>query len=143
MNHSVIVGVNDAAYWRDIDGDGVFDGVYAVNHLGRIDGTEDGGVLDDASATFIPFADHTNHPRQGNYWWNQYGVDTSADGRGSNAPEMGAGASESDRADINVITTGGVIMRGGGGMKTPHRLVMVEPTWVGLMINQFVLKEVF
>lgn len=100
----------------DINGDGVMDGVRGVNEDG-VQGT-----------TFIPYANHYNSSRVGNWWWQQIDGETQANFAtygyadlaaaqadvGGNRPEMGAGTSLTDGADINIIATGSVELFGGG-----------------------------
>lgn len=117
-----IVGANEV----DINGDGIMDGVRGVNE----DGVQE--------TTFIPYANHYNSSRQGNWWWQQIHEASSLDPNnppvgvnvttallgayiasydpndiGGNRPEMGAGSS-TDGADINIIATGSVEVKGGG-----------------------------
>ncbi|MDF1826205.1 MAG: filamentous hemagglutinin N-terminal domain-containing protein [Verrucomicrobiales bacterium] len=93
----------------DIDGDGIPDGVYAI-----VDGEID-------TDTFIPYANHYNSSRTGNWWWQQIHEESVVENRyagaaadiGGNRPEMGAG-SATDYANINVIATGDILVLGGG-----------------------------
>ncbi|MCB1235813.1 MAG: hypothetical protein KDM91_12155, partial [Verrucomicrobiae bacterium] len=134
-----IVGINDVAFYRDVNGDTVPDGVYAINSFGvlnednpKVGGDGNGIVGDagDASAdpTLIPFANHFMRVETGNYWWQQLDPGDEARaagfvsiagvvdplGLGGRSPEYGAGQSAANRADINVVSTGAVILQGGG-----------------------------
>ena len=117
-----IAGMNE----RDIDGDGLVDGVYAVNLFGVLDGTVDangdGGIsTEEANGTFIPYANHYNSSRLGNWWWQQIhehskatrGVAYSEDLVGGLRPENGAGT-VTKTADINLIAAGNVEITSGG-----------------------------
>jgi filamentous hemagglutinin family protein len=108
VDNDVLVGVVDPAYFRDVNGDTVADGVYAINSAGLLDGSA--GSLTPGDPTLIPFA---NHFTTGNWWYQQL-PDLSASGLGNILPEHGAGQSASQRADINVVATGNVSVEGGG-----------------------------
>jgi len=132
-----IAGTNE----RDIDGDGLVDGVYAVNAFGVLDGTIDhngDGVLpgtgvgedaEEANGTFIPYANHYNSARVGNWWWQQIHEHSKAnvagyseDNLGGLRPENGAGGRNpasgaidiNSTADINLIAAGNVEITAGG-----------------------------
>lgn len=113
----VLVAMAGNAFGQEVDinGDGLVDGVRAIDET---------GVLGD---TFISYSNHFNSARVGNWWWQQiqaeaelnfsnYGyadATAAAADRGGNRPEMGAGSVTSG-ADINVIAKGNVEVRGGG-----------------------------
>ncbi|MCB1093804.1 MAG: hypothetical protein KDL87_19845, partial [Verrucomicrobiae bacterium] len=100
------------AYMRDINGDTVPDGVYAVNSTGILDASN---TSSGNNPTFVSFSNHYSSATTGNWWWQQ--IDAASPdplGYGSRTPEMGAGISETNRADINIALTGGLLMKGGG-----------------------------
>lgn len=126
-----IVGIYDPAYFRDINGDTIPDGVYAINSSGVLDednlltgGDADGNrATNPGNPTLIPFANHFTDERQGNWWWQQIDAQNPDPiGLGGNLPEHGAGGYDrttgavdsSVRADINVVTKSAVVMQGGG-----------------------------
>lgn len=100
------------AYMRDMNGDTVPDGVYAVNSSGILDAsnTSTGG-----NPTFMSFSNQYTSNVFGNWWYQQIDA-ASADplGLGGRLPENGAGQSITNRADINVALTGGLLMKSGG-----------------------------
>jgi len=126
---------------RDINGDGIMDGVYAVNQAGIQNGTpgvnNDGTVVND-DATFISYANHFSSSRVGNWWWQQIDAAARTSGHtgfvagyaaaetlGGRRPEMGAGQTVlnangsfnqalSTGADINLIARGNITVTGGG-----------------------------
>ncbi|MCB1237494.1 MAG: hypothetical protein KDM91_20690, partial [Verrucomicrobiae bacterium] len=127
-DNDVIVGINDVQYYRDVDGDTVPDGVYAINSTGVLD---DSNLSTGGDPTLIPFANRyidQSGTTNGNWWWQQ--LDPGQDainagfvsaagvidplGLGGRLPEYGAGQSQSNRADINVALTGGLLMQSGG-----------------------------
>ena len=89
----------------DNDGDGIMDGVQGINYTGAVDGT------------YIPYANSYNNSRGGNWWWQRIeavGSTEATGGLGANRPEMGAGQSATQRADINIALTGALLMNSGG-----------------------------
>ncbi len=85
--------------------DGMADGVLLVNETGPVAGT------------YMAYANHFNSQSQGNWWWQRIeavGSPERTGGVGANRPEMGAGLSATNRADINVILTGKLSMEAGG-----------------------------
>lgn len=103
---------SNPGYFHDLNGDTVADGVYAINSSGILD--EDNPATG-GDPTMIPFANHFMSERFGNWWWQQ--IDGEAPDPkllGGLAPEHGAGQSSTVRADINVVTTGPVLLNSGG-----------------------------
>jgi|GEM_PF-733403 len=121
-----VVAIAGDAFGQEVDmnGDGLVDGVRAIDET---------GVLGD---TFVPYANHFNSSRAGNWWWQQIHeasiidptIDTNLSGGyvasyaanvtattefGGNRPEMGAGAI-GDTADINLIAKGDIEIVSGG-----------------------------
>lgn len=100
-----IVAVVGNAYGqeKDMNGDGIPDGVMGINST---------GLLTD---TFIPYSNHYNSDTGGNWWWQQIDAkDPDPLGLGSLRPENGAGTA-SQGANINVLATGTVTMQVGSG----------------------------
>lgn len=122
---------------RDINGDGIVDGVYAINQFGvlvdsaysgtaapgttTVDHNGSGGIEgDEANGTFIPYANHYNSSRVGNWWWQQIHEHSkinvagySEDTMGGLRPESGAGTA-AKTADINLIAARDIEVNGGG-----------------------------
>lgn len=109
------------------------DGTIAIRQDGAIKGlgVASGGATDyigdtPVSDTLIPYANHYMDARQGNWWWQQihhdsldvggadYVASYSASDLGGNRPEMGAGQSLANTADINLIAASNVLVQGGG-----------------------------
>lgn len=119
-DNDVLVGIYDPRFFRNINDDGIVDGVYAINSAGVLDenNTATGASAPgagDGNPTFIPFANHYTNPTQGNWWWQQ--IDARNPDPllyGGILPEHGAGIDATRRADINVAVTGGVTVEGGG-----------------------------
>ncbi|MDF1755885.1 MAG: filamentous hemagglutinin N-terminal domain-containing protein [Verrucomicrobiales bacterium] len=120
-----LVGIVGNEFGQQTD-DGM--GVYAINSEGVHDG--DGTLSSGADATFIPYANHYMNARNGNWWWQQihynssdptsaaYVANYDANDLGGNLPEMGAGQSISNTADINVIAASNVLVQGGGSSQS-------------------------
>lgn len=106
-----LVGIIGNAFGQEVDlnGDGIADGVRAINS---------GGVQ---ATTFIPYANHLDSSTSGNWWWQQIHEESVLNSRpgysaanvGGNRPESGAGTA-ANYADINVIATDGVTVQAGG-----------------------------
>lgn len=134
-DNDVLVGIYNPAYFADVNGDTVPDGVYAINSAGLLDGSA--GSLTPGDPTFIPFSNHHMLSPQGNWWWQQIdGKNPDAAGLGGILPEHGAGgmdvaasiaagsavADPTARADINIVTTGSVTVQGGGRERSPAQI---------------------
>lgn len=136
-DNNPLVGIAGFAE-RDVNGDGIMDGVYAVNQQGIQDGDLDNDTIIEADPTFISYANHFSSSRVGNWWWQQIDAAartaghsgfvtgySAAETLGGLRPEMGAGQvvlnangsfneALSTGADINLIARGNVTVTGGG-----------------------------
>ncbi len=122
LDNDPLVGIVGNEFFQevDIDGDGIVDGVYAINSTGVLDGkfgTAEASIYSSATITdptFIPYAVHYSSSRTGNWWWHHIDSQSPDPGNlGGIAPEHGAG-SAGNGADVNVIATASVEVRAGG-----------------------------
>lgn len=99
----VAVAGNAFGQEKDVNGDGIPDGVMGINSS---------GVLTD---TFIQYSVHFNSDTGGNWWWQQIDAKNPDPlGKGGLRPENGAGT-KTQGANINVLATGSITLQGGAG----------------------------